>query len=271
MPKAILAIRTYPATLLIALLLFMATLVMTAASMGTAGVGGGGDDGDGGSGIGGTGKSGEFGGSGFGGTGGPSPFITSVNDQEPITPPSVDSDLKSEIALSHALTESVEQSTLLMESSTVVASDDVQQVVESSISVPVISLPEEAPELQLAEAAPVAPEQMRATEEIDQTALNPSVDVEVFDDETLTAPVEIVQQDESNSPSDLAAESLNSAAGIESVSVKLETAAKESEQEVDRNTLPDRIQRPDLPPFQRVRPVDRASIMVPSRVQPMRI
>lgn len=270
MPKAILAIRTYPATLIIALLLFMATLVMTAASMGTAGVGGG-EDGDGGSGIGGTGKSGEFGGSGFGGTGGPSPFITSINDQETVTSAPADSDLTPETALSQALTESVEQSAMVNETNSIVTSDEVQQVAEPSIPVPVMSQPEKAPEVQLAEALPVDPERVRQTAEIEQAAQNPAGDVEVFDKETLSTQLEIVQQSQSNSPSDLAAESLNTAADVENVSLKLETAAKESEQEIDRNTLPDRIQRPDLPPFQRVRPVDRASIMAPARVQPMRI
>ncbi len=266
MPKAILAIRTYPATLIIALVLFLATLVMTAASMGTAGVGGG-DDGDGGSGIGGTGKSGEFGGSGFGGTGGPSPFITSVNDKEPTIPAPVDGDLTTGTSLSQAVTESVEQSTIVIESSSIVAGEPIQKVAEPTASVPVLLLEEKTPEMQLAEADPVAPESTG----VEQAALNPAADVEVINEESLARPIDIVQQDQSNNGADLAEQSLNAAGGVESVSVKLETAAKESEQEIDRNTLPDRIQRPDLPPFQRVRPVDRASIMAPARVQPMRI
>lgn len=270
MPKAILAIRTCPATLIIALLLFMATLVMTAASMGTAGVGGG-DDGDGGSGIGGTGKSGEFGGSGFGGTGGPSPFITSTNDQEPATPTPASNFSTPEIALSQALVDSVEQSAMVIETNSIVATGDTQDVVEPSISVQDMSLPEKAPEVQLAEAPPVVPERVQTSAQVDQSVEARSGDVEVFDEGALDAQLEVAQQVRISSPSDLAAESLNTAAGAESVSVKLETAAKESEQEIDRNALSDRIQRPDLPPFQRVRPVDRASIMVPSRVQPMRI
>ncbi|MDO9318821.1 MAG: hypothetical protein Q7V56_11560 [Gammaproteobacteria bacterium] len=270
MPKAILAIRTYPATLIIALLLFMATLVMTAASMGTAGVGGG-DDGDGGSGIGGTGKSGEFGGSGFGGTGGPSPFITSVDDQEPVAPTPASDALEPEIALSQDLADSIEQSAILIESDSTLASGNTPDVVEPSIPVPALSLPEKALEVQLAEARPVVPERVQPSVVVKQPELARSGEVEVFDEAALDPQLQIVQQDQSNRPSDLAVESLNTAAGAESVSVKLETAAKENEQEIDRSALPDRIQRPDLPPFQRVRPVDRASIMVPSRVQPMRI
>lgn len=270
MPKAILAIRTYPATLIIALLFFMATLVMTAASMGTAGVGGG-DDEDGGSGIGGTGKSGEFGGSGFGGTGGPSPFITSVNDQESVTPTPASNSSTPEVALSQALTDSVEQSTMVIETNSIVATDDTPEIVEPPISVPDMSLPEKAPEVQLAEAPLAVPPRVQTSVQVEQPAATRSGDVEVFDEEAVDAQLQIVQQDQSNRSSRLVDESLNTAVDAESVSVKLETAAKESEQEIDRNALPDRIQRPDLPPFQRVRPVDRASIMVPSRVQPMRI
>ena len=72
MPSAITAIRRYPATLLLAALLFLASFAIATGSFGI--VGGGGDD-DEGSGIGGTGRTGEFGGSGLGGTGAPSPFL----------------------------------------------------------------------------------------------------------------------------------------------------------------------------------------------------
>ncbi len=47
MPRAILAMRRYPATMLLAIVLFLATLVITATSLGTV-VNGGGEDGDGG-------------------------------------------------------------------------------------------------------------------------------------------------------------------------------------------------------------------------------
>ncbi len=270
MPKAILAIRTYPATLLIALLLFVATLVMTATSMGTAGVGGG-DDGDGGSGIGGTGKSGEFGGSGFGGTGGPSPFVTSVNDLDPMDPAPTDSSMTPEITLSEALADSVEQSAMVIETNSTLASEDIQNAVEPSLTVPEVSLPATVPEVQLAEVTTLAPEPARPATADVQPALNSSAVAEVIDEKTAAKPIEIVHQDQINSPANLATDALNTAADVESVSVKLETAAKEIDQEIDRNALPDRIQRPDLPPFQRVRPVDRASIMAPARVQPMRI
>jgi hypothetical protein len=269
MPKAILAIRTYPATLIIAVLLFIATLVMTAASMGTAGTGG--DDGDSGSGIGGTGKSGEFGGSGFGGTGGPSPFVTSVTDSEPATPPPASNPSTPEIALSQALTDSLEQSAMVVETNSIVVSSDSPDEVDSPASVPDVSLPEKAPEVQLAEAPRVVREPAQTAVQVDPPVEARSGDGELIDNQAMDAQAEIAQQERSSSPSGRVAESMNTAASAESVAVKLETAAKENGQEIDRNTLPDRIQRPDLPPFQRVRPVDRASIMVPSRVQPMRI
>jgi hypothetical protein len=269
MPKAILAIRTYPATLIIAVLLFIATLVMTAASMGTAGTGG--DDGDSGSGIGGTGRSGEFGGSGFGGTGGPSPFVTSVTDSEPATPPPASNPSTPEIALSRALTDSLEQSAMVVETNSIVVSSDSPDEVDTTASGPDVSLPEKAPEVQLAQAPRVVREPAQTAVQVDQPVEARSGDGELIDKQAVDAQAEIAQQDRISSPSGLVAESLNVAASAESVAVKLETAAKENEQDIDRNSLPDRIQRPDLPPFQRVRPVDRASIMVPSRVQPMRI
>lgn len=270
MPKAILAIRTYPATLIIALLLFVATLVMTATSMGTSGLGGG-DDGDGGSGIGGTGKSGEFGGSGFGGTGGPSPFVTSVNDPDAIDPTPADSSLTPEISLSDALAESVAESAMVIETNSTLASEDIPYAVEPSLTVPEVSLPAPVPEVQLAEVITVAPAPVRSAAEVGQSTLSSSGVAEVIDEKTATNRIEIVHQDQINSPANPATDAVNTDAGAESVSVKLETAAKEIDQEIDRNALPDRIQRPDLPPFQRVRPVDRASIMAPARVQPMRI
>ncbi len=73
MPRAILAIRHYPHALLLAGLLFLCSLILAAGSIGSITGGGGGDDE--GSGLGGTGRVGEFGGSGFGGTGSPNPFV----------------------------------------------------------------------------------------------------------------------------------------------------------------------------------------------------
>lgn len=78
MPKAILAIRSYPLTVLLAALVFALTLVLTTTSIGKVGIGGD----DEGSGFGGTGRAGESGGSGFGGTGSPSPFFGVTEEDE---------------------------------------------------------------------------------------------------------------------------------------------------------------------------------------------
>jgi len=56
----------------------------------------------------------------------------------------------------------------------------------------------------------------------------------------------------------------------ETIAVKLDTEQQASDQTRDRDGLPERIQRPDLPPFQRIRPIERPALM-PPRVQPMRI
>ena len=56
----------------------------------------------------------------------------------------------------------------------------------------------------------------------------------------------------------------------ETIAVKLDTEQQGSDQARDRDGLPERIQRPDLPPFQRIRPIERPALM-PPRVQPMRI
>src|SRR5690554_2066451 len=83
MPKAILALRSYPLALFVAMLLFVCTLLLATTSIGK--ITGGGDDE--GSGLGGTGKSGEY---GFGGTGGPRPFVGDAQYDQP----TIDHDLE---------------------------------------------------------------------------------------------------------------------------------------------------------------------------------
>lgn len=75
MPKALLVLRDYP-LILVMTLVFLFGLALATSSTGV--VGGGGDDS--GSGMGGTGKSGTPGDSGFGGTGGPSPYLGSSSN-----------------------------------------------------------------------------------------------------------------------------------------------------------------------------------------------
>ncbi len=272
MPKAILAIRTYPATLLLALALFMATLVMTAASMGKVGTGGG-DDGDGGSGIGGTGKTGEFGGSGFGGTGGPSPFVTGIDqevqpadhpfEQDPVEANSLTGNdsiaVNAESVIEQALSASTEQSLLVLETDDALMTDDVAQ----NDNLTTVVTESKAPERQLAE---VLPNVQGLTQTKSQRLPQPTYPLSK-EPIVVVAPTADTQQP----PLEIVIENTAQEETPDSIAVKLETAAEQSKLEVDRNNLPDRIQRPDLPPFQRVRPLDRVSIMAPARLQPMRI
>jgi hypothetical protein len=100
----------------------------------------------------------------------------------------------------------------------------------------------------------------------------------------LPAPYELLQQadantlepapasDDAGTPAEM--QSLQLADSITSEneeSPPLDANAPPSEDTADRRISPERIQRPELPPFQRIRPaVDRASI-APPRPQPMRI
>lgn len=268
MPKAILAIRTYPATLLLAILLFIATLVVTTGSLGKVGSGGG-DSGDGGSGIGGTGRSGEF-----GGTGGPSPFFTSVEDEEHATEPAgldrtesvatesttelaavetqVSPTLEIEESLSDEIEEVVEQHPLVNESQVILATDSTDNAGVFNNSANSASRQNASSPLQIVEAA-----QLESTEVLGEDATS-TEDVQYSTVAENTAEAE---------PIPVSDELQNVA---ETVSVKLDTAPQSVDPEIDRRSLPDRIQRPELPPFQRIRPVERAAIM-PPRVQPMRI
>lgn len=267
MPRAILAMRRYPATLLLAMFLFLATLILTAGSLGTVSNGGG-DDGDGGSGIGGTGKSGEFGGSGFGGTGGPSPFFTSTDDstQSTETPaePNVEAN-KATSPLQLEIAQSIEQNVL---------TEETQRTVELVQETPMeIVLPEAPAPVQLAEAVVPAdvPTPRAEAEEVAATApVMPQPSQEL----TVPARSEIATAELLNLEAQ-APEIVNAAAEPAALPAETMTVAHESEEEktettIDRNSIPDRIQRPELPPFQRIRPVERPSLL-PSRVQPMRI
>jgi hypothetical protein len=256
--------RRYPATVLLAIFLFTATLVMTAASLGTVGSGGG-DDGDGGSGIGGTGKSGEFGGSGFGGTGGPSPFFTSVdNDTEqnnviaqeaeaPVLP-----DVKTDLA------QSLEQNVLAQDVAGELASveDNTQEILEAA---PAPAAPIELAEAPAREQVPPARQAQPA-----EIAITPAPAAEA-----VTPPdAELVKSSPSTAeqpaPSIINVAAEPAAIPAETMTVAHESEEEESQEAIERSNMPERIQRPDLPPFQRIRPVERPSLL-PSRVQPMRI
>ena len=284
MPKAILAMRTYPATLLLALLLFLATLMITTGSLGK--VRSGGDGGDGGSGMGGTGKSGEFGGSGFGGTGGPSPFFTRTDsadkdsEEQRKTPqfriPTLDQSAPSFIAqdpqiegssgtpspseLSERVIEAIENNPLLEETRVEIAQSNEPATSETDTA------DQHTAALQLVElqARPEQPEldnlqgPQQPLQENDLPQSSPEPERQIA-----TAAAEQDSADLHN-----AARENEQQQVIETISVKLDTEQQLSER--TRDGLPERIQRPDLPPFQRIRPIERPALM-PPRVQPMRI
>lgn len=276
MPRAVLAIRSYPITMLIALCVFLLTLAITTGSLGT--VSGGGDDGDGGSGMGGTGKSGEFGGSGFGGTGAPSPFFTSTDTQEQQTNPSTPApsfELRAPVlvaqdpqneqpaaantqeSISQRVIEAIESSPLIEETRIEIAQDEPRsgQADESA--------PQDTPPLQLVELQ--SPLEQPALD-ILQRPENPSEEDSAAQEQRQLALAEEAEQESA----DLAESALSEPQIAETIAVKMDTEQQASEQTRDRDGLPERIQRPDLPPFQRFQRVERPALM-PPRVQPMRI
>lgn len=283
MPKAILAMRTYPATLLLALLLFLATLLITTGSLGK--VRGDGDGGDGGSGMGGTGKSGEFGGSGFGGTGGPSPFFTSTDSahQDPEvqqkTPqfsipalvqslpviiaqdPQLDETTGKDL-LSESVIEAIDNNPLLEETRLEIAQSAEQAEDTAQTAQPLSATALQLVELQSTPEKPVLESLQR-----EQTPLQDSAPLQENRQEQRQIATTLVEQETTDSTKPQREYEQQIA---ETISVKLDTEQQVSEQTRDRDGLPERIQRPDLPPFQRIRPIERPALM-PPRVQPMRI
>ncbi len=280
MPRAILALRRYPATMLLAAMLFAASLILAATSLGT--VSGGGEGDDGGSGIGGTGKSGEFGGSGFGGTGGPSPFFTSAapaDDQQEATLEADAADATPQLAEAPAVADTV----LIELSSTLDTSAVVQPEQIDDIATPLNTEP-----TVLVEVAQASAQERSATPD---PVVTPQIEPSRLAEESMPAPEaelaavntgEPAKEELSETPATLPVQVeqvLETEVGgvVKTANVPAESVvvAQESEEEArhepaDRASVPERIQRPDLPPFQRIRPVERPSLL-PSRVQPMRI
>lgn len=284
MPKAILAMRTYPATLLLALLIFLATLLITTGSLGKVRSG---DGGDGGSGMGGTGKSGEFGGSGFGGTGGPSPFFTSTDsgnndlEEQQKTPqfsiPTLDRAIPVQVAqdpqvdgaintsspseLSERVIEAINDNSLLEQTRTEIAQSSEQVEIQRDTA------EHDSATLQLVELRNSAEQPILDSAQRPQNPVQDSDAVQVNlqpERQFATAPEEKENAELSKPQRE------NELQVAETIAVKLDTEQQASEQPRDRDGLPERIQRPDLPPFQRIRPIERPALM-PPRVQPMRI
>lgn len=273
MPKAILAMRSYPLTMIVAIVLFIATLIITTGSLGK--VHSNGDGGDGGSGMGGTGKSGDFGGSGFGGTGGPSPFFTSIETADEAQNPSTDSTAApltpaplitaaqepqpsvttaNPETLRERVMEAIDDNPLRIETDAAIAQgsrdeDSTPRPDQQVAPMQLVTRPEARPSVPAPAQSPVntqkpAPAQQQIAEAESKPAL---------------APLE-QEPEELETTTQLA----------ETHSVKMDTEQEEAEEARERNGLPERIQRPELPPFQRIRPIERPALL-PPRVQPMRI
>lgn len=279
MPKAILAIRSYPVTLALALLLFLLTLIITTGSLGK--VHSGGDGGDGGSGMGGTGKSGEFGGSGFGGTGGPSPFFTVTDPvveeeqgvEQPLPTPAIPVEQPSTLlaqepeesastAEDTPLLEAIEHHPLVEETRQEIAQETPEPTEALAVQPEPVQMVELTPPLQRPEQD-IAPVPANEVQPLVQEP-TPAVQFASVPEAPSGSAEQAAQQHNAATQSEQAAEVQQLA---ETITVKLDTAPESTEPDRER---PERVQRPDLPPFQRITPVERPTLF-PPRVQPMRI
>ena len=254
MPRAILALRNYPIALLAALLLFVCTLLLATASGGV--IRGGGDDQ--GSGMGGTGKSGGFGDSGFGGTEFPPQAQETAripDDMQPLIElqrnPPVDPFRTAPFRTDPVRTDPADQP-----GTSPADNADALRIIDPDNS----ALPPHARHLmQLADSGEQmieeAPSEIRLTVPEIPAAEDVGIEQYTMDD--------LAEYSGNNTGTVEIAESLTE--------VESETVNALIDESADRRISPERFQRPELPPIQRMRPaVDRASIM-PPRVQPMRI
>ncbi|MGM0633418.1 MAG: hypothetical protein ACQETO_09630 [Pseudomonadota bacterium] len=243
MPRAILAIRQYPTALLLAAMLFALTLLLAAGSLGYIG----GDDG--GSGLGGTGRIGDFEGSGLGGTGAPSPFFGASDDtmERDDSAPAVNDPE----ALDRAMRRS----------------DRTDGPAALEIREP----------LQTADLLDDSEwrEQLRRTRQaLRDNALRhfdpPGEDRVIELRITLDNPVGDNGPDFGIEPYSLPESAADADAPVEIAGERESREAAGDDDGTDQRVSPERIQRPELPPLQRVRPVERASIPVPGP-RPMRL
>jgi hypothetical protein len=257
MPSAITAIRRYPVTLLLAALLFIASFVIATGSLGK--VGGGSDDE--GSGIGGTGRTGEFGGSGLGGTGAPSPLVTHnelpIESETVLSPASILAlGSKIDLQLDTRIPDRV-KSEILQELNASIEQRAVQlseRITEAPQAAEELLEPRALESIQLVEATEPKTRDI-APSQIADNVSNTKAEVTEPAQETIK----------------LAPSLIDPAATVKNQQLADSTPPEqENTMEAQRLEMPERIQRPDLPPIQRVRPVERISIM-PPRAQPMRI
>ncbi|MEX2334553.1 MAG: hypothetical protein WD600_09855 [Pseudohongiella sp.] len=294
MPKAILALRSYPLAILMALVLFVSSFLIATSSIGT--IGNGGDDQ--GSGMGGTGRTGGFNGdSGFGGTGGPSPFLGSNDAVENYDASENNNDINT--SAPDSLPDSLIAPFLQQQQETARIPDDMQPLIELQRNSP--QSPEFqplTPRLDILDAErEEMPEHARRVLEMaessNRTIEEPTLEIQVqIPEATGTDAIERYRMDVADQAAPEPAETDSSGVDTrETADAPLvleqlnadeiaendtDTAADAQLQELDagdssRPLIPERIQRPELPPFQRMRPaVDRASI-TPPRPRPMQI
>lgn len=272
MVETVFALRRYSTAMMMIMVLFVCSLLIAANSIGTVLhngniiKGGGGDDQ--GSGMGGTGKAGLPGDSGFGGTGGPSPFIGDAvlgneNNRQDDAPPSSDpvqdwpspwltreqetaaipADIVPLIELrqnppqdpfrnSELLPQGEPDALRILDPNDTTPSLYLRQLIELADSEDLLT---ESPKLEISLQIPVIP----APEPFSLPVVQPHA--EPAADELATNNAEQLPE------------------------ILTETPTPDPRQNSGR------LQRPELPPFQRLRPaVDRATV-APARPQPMRI
>lgn len=290
MPKAIMALRNYPLALFLAMLVFVCTLLLAANSIGN--INGGDDQG---SGLGGTGKSGEY---GFGGTGGPRPV---VGDAETDESPAPRGEMDWQAPSPPREPESQDGIHIPAEMRPVV------ELQRNPVHNPLHSPPANADPDRLyilddeAAGMPAPVRQLLDMANSDENLIAPTVlelrlrvpegpidtgNIETYRMELATEPSQSATTESETVSAEPLAPAIDNAsedqalpATIEVPNARLvELSPDESQDErgeaedgngADRRTSPERLQRPELPPFQRMRPaLDRAS-MVPPRIQPM--
>ncbi|HDZ08545.1 hypothetical protein [Pseudohongiella sp.] len=287
MPRAILALRSYPLAILMALVIFVCSFLIATSSIGT--IGGGGDDQ--GSGMGGTGRTGGINGdSGLGGTGAPSPFLGSDETE--------DSSDRGDISADSLIMPFLQQQDI----ETARIPEDMRPLIELQRNAP--RSPEfldSTPALDILDedTQTLPPHARRLLDMADAdnaTIVEPTLEIRVQIPEgtgtdnierfrmELAAPAESALPaaepepgtdtgvDHGNADRPLVLEQLQSEEIADTATDSdIDEARQEDDFDSGRPLIPERIQRPELPPFQRMRPaVDRASI-VPPRPRPMQI
>jgi hypothetical protein len=270
MPKTILALRRYPTALVMAMAVFILSLLLATNSIGTI-LNGGGDDQ--GSGMGGTGKSGIPGDSGFGGTGGPSPFLGDTGLTIDSNTDSID---ENDAPVSDNVPDNWPAPWLPREQETAAIPADIAPLIELQRNPPqdpfrnAESLQRaEADALRILDQQDAVPslylrQLIELADSVEESNAAPQLEISlqipvIQAPEPIAMPV--VQQPHMDTRSD----SLANNDAEQLPEILTETPQQNPRQSTER------IQRPELPPFQRLRPaVDRASI-VPARPQPMRI